>query len=186
MFKPMSYDLSEVAHLFRQKRVLELRGLSNRLIREAAIEENFAKAELGVISYALHKLESKHHIVSSKNWGKVKQIIVTNLESAVFAAKQNNSGMLMEKLKAIIRSIDKIDIELGHYAQSIYDKAKVKQASLAYSYGLSISKAAELTGADKKELQSYIGFTTMHDEETEQKTIAQRVLELKNLLEGSN
>ena len=49
---------------------------------------------------------------------------------------------------------------------------------------MSLAQAAELTGADKKELQSYIGFTKMIDEEEEQKSIIERVDELRNLVEG--
>ena len=178
----MAFDLEETAKLFRQKKVLELRGLSNRLIREAAIENNFGKAELGVIAYALHKIETKEHFLNNKKWQQVKTSISSNLDSALFAAKNNNPPQLLEKLKNVIESIDRIDLELGNYAQSIYDKAKTKQASLAYSYGLSIAQSAELTGADKKELQSYIGFTKMIDEEEEPKSIIDRVQELKKLV----
>ena len=182
MFKSMSFDLKEVSNLFKQKKVLELRGLSNRLIREAAIEENYAKAELGVISYALHKLSSKEHIAQSEKWKKIKQVITHDLDGAEYAAEQNNSKMLIKKLKSIVNHITTIDSEMGNYAQNIYDKAKVKQASLAYSYGLSIAQSAELTGADKKELQGYIGFTKMSDEGTEQKSILQRVTDLEEWL----
>ncbi len=185
MFKSMEYDLGEVLTLFREKRVLELRGLSNRLIREASVENNYAKAELGVISYALHKIESKSHFVNSPVWSKIKLVVFKNIESAIFAAKNKDDVAILSYLKKIIKSIEEADTNLGNYASSIYDKAKVKQASLAYSYGLSISQAAELVGADKKDLQSYIGFTTMHDEEMESKGMRKRVDELKKLIELS-
>jgi hypothetical protein len=182
MFKPLSFDLAEVKELFLKRQVFDLRGLSNRLIREASIENNYGKAELGVISYALHKIETKQHFVNSPKWGEVKGMIVKHLESAIFAAKQQNERLLLDSLKGVVKGIVSIDDELGNYATSIYDKAKVKQASLAYSYGLSISQSADLTGADKKELQSYIGFTTMHDEEDEPMSITQRVSDLRKIL----
>ncbi len=185
MFKSMDYDLNEVLVLFREKRSLELRGLSNRLIREASAENDYAKAELGVIAYALHKIESKSHFVNSPIWGKIKASVFRNIESSIFASKQKNTDLLLSYLKKIIISIEEADSSLGNYASSIYDKAKVKQASLAYSYGLSISQAASLVGADKKELQNYIGFTTMHDEEMESKGMVKRVSELRELIENS-
>jgi hypothetical protein len=171
MFKPISFDIQEVIKLFKQKRIIELRGLSNRLVREASIENNFLKAELGVIAYSLHKMESKNHFVSSPKWPQLNKSIVSNLETVLVASQKNDKKLFVTRTKKIIKIIENIDSDLGNYAQNIYDKAKVKQASLAYSYGLSISQAAELTGADKKELQSYIGFTTMHDEEKEIKSI---------------
>ena len=182
MFKPLAYDLSEAVKLFRQKKLLQLRGLSNRLIKEASIEDSFAKAELGVITYALHKMESKEHFVNNAKWTKLKRVIATDLESASFAAENNDVKKFIFKLKKVIADINSIDNSLGHFAQGMYEKAKVKQASLAYSYGLSISQAAELTGADKKELQSYIGFTKMPDEEKESKSLSTRVIELRELI----
>ena len=182
MFKPLAYDLSEAVKLFRQKRILQLRGLSNRLIKEASIEDNFAKAELGVITYALHKIESKEHFVNNPKWIKIKNVIATDLESVIVAAENNDLKKVIFKLKKVIVDINKIDLSIGHFVQGIFEKAKVKQASLAYSYGLSISQSAELTGADKKELQSYIGFTKMSDEEEESKSLLTRVSELKELI----
>jgi hypothetical protein len=183
MFKSLSYDLKEVSKLFVQKRLIELRGLSNRLVKEASIENNYAKAELGVIAYALHKIETKEHFTKSPKWNSLKKTIVSNLDSAVFVTDKGQEKQFLLKIKNIILKINVIDSQLGNYAQSIYEKAKVKQASLAYSYGLSISQSASLTGADKKELQNYIGFTKMIDEEEEPKNIYERTSELGKLLE---
>jgi hypothetical protein len=185
MFKSLIFDLKEVLKLFRSKKVLQLRGLSNRLIREASIETDFAKAELGVIAYALHKIETKEHFTNNEFWHKIRTNIYNDLESAIYFADKNLEKQFIKKLKKIISNITHVDKNLGHYAEGIYEKSKVKQASLAYSYGLSISQAAALTDADKKELQSYIGFTKMHDEEGEQKSIIKRVEELEGFL-GAN
>ncbi|MFA5126144.1 MAG: hypothetical protein WC462_04030 [archaeon] len=180
--KPLSFDIEEVLRLFDEKKVFDLRGISNRLIREAAMSNDYAKAELGVIAYALHKLESKEHFVRNPKWGKVKQSISQHLLEAENAVKNNEQAKFLNALKTVIQSITNIDNELGNFAQNIYDKAKVKQASLAYSYGLSIEQSSALTGADQKELQSYIGFTTMHDDEPETKNISQRVKDFLNLM----
>ncbi|MFA6268810.1 MAG: hypothetical protein WCW13_05305 [archaeon] len=182
--KTLGYDLKEVLNLFSERKVFDLRGISSRLIREAAMQNDYAKAELGVIAYALHKIETKPHFVNSEAWAKVKQIISDHLAEAEIAINTNNSEKFFQSLKAIILNITKIDNEIGNYAQNVYEKSKVKQASLAYSYGLSIAQSAALTGADQKEVQSYIGFTTMHDEEPESKNITERVKELKALVEA--
>lgn len=180
--KPLSFDIEEIQRLFDEKKLMDLRGISNRLMREASMGNDYGKAELSVIAYALHKMETKPHFIHNPKWGKVKQTIVGNLGNTGYAARQENQQSFLEGLKKVIQSIRQIDDELGNFAQNIYDKAKVKQASLAYSYGLSIAQAAALTGADQKELQSYIGATTMHDEEPEAKNITQRVAELKKLI----
>ncbi|MCX6800705.1 MAG: hypothetical protein NTZ73_00785 [Candidatus Diapherotrites archaeon] len=184
MIKSLSYDLGETLRLFKERNTQEMRGLSNRLIKEASIENNLGKAELGVISYALHKIETKDHIINHQNWPRIKNEIVQHLSEAMEAIESGDDNAFMQRLKETIQHIEEVDMEMGRFVQGIYEKAKVKQASLAYSYGLSISQAAELTGANKKELQSYIGFTTMHDEESEVKTIEERVKELREMTEG--
>ena len=184
MVKTLLFDVDEVSKLFANNRVFELRGISNRLIREAAIENNYGKAELAIIAYSLHKLETKEHIATNKKLINVRTKILVNLDESLQAIKNNDSVDFFRQLKEVILDIEKIDLDLGHYAQGLYEKAKVKQASQAYSYGLSIPQAAALTGANKKELQAYIGFTKMHDEEPEIKTIKIRVNELRGLLNG--
>ncbi|MCX6803611.1 MAG: hypothetical protein NTY48_03495 [Candidatus Diapherotrites archaeon] len=179
----LSFDIIETQRLFTEKRILDLRGLSSRLIREAALANDYGKAELGIIAYALHKIETKPHFMQNPKWGRIKQSIIEQFTQGAFAAKENDAQKFLFALKKIIIIIRNIDDELGNYAQNIYDKAKVKQASLAYSYGLSIAQSAALTGADPKELQSYVGFTTMPDEELEVKSIGERVTELKKILE---
>ena len=182
--KTLSFDIEEVNKLFIEKKIFELRGIGNRLIREAALQNDYGKAELGIIAYALHKIETKEHFTRSPKWGKVKLSIQASFEIAKNAAKINDQQKFLEAMKIVIQHIRGIDDELGYYAQNIYEKAKVKQASLAYSYGLSISQASALTGADVKEVQSYIGFTTMHDEEPDEKDILVRVNELRELLDA--
>ena len=181
--KTLTFDIEEVSRLFLEKKIFELRGIGNRLMREAALQNDYAKAELAVIAYALHKIETKDHFTKSPKWGKVKSVIQSSFMVAENAAKLNDQQKFLESLKIIIQNITRIDNELGNFAQNLYEKAKVKQASQAYSYGVSISQAAALTGADQKELQSYIGFTTMHDEEPETKNIKQRVNELIKIIE---
>ncbi len=66
--------------------------------------------------------------------------------------------------------------------ESIFDKGTVKMASTAYALGVSIGKSAELTGADAKEVQMYIGTTKIHDEQTVKKSISKRLTELEELL----
>ena len=121
-----------------------------------------------MLLYALHKIESKSHFVNSPIWGKLKQVFSKILNQLFCFETKNRFAFVL--FKKIIGSINEADSNLGYYA-SVFMIKQVKQASLAYSYGLSISQAAALVGADKKKLQNYIGYTTMHDEEMEAKGI---------------
>ena len=62
-------------------------------------------------------------------------------------------------------------------------KARIKQASRAYSMGLSLGEAASLTGANKTQLLRYIGSTKIHDQIREsRKKAIDRYNDLKKLL----
>jgi len=57
-------------------------------------------------------------------------------------------------------------------------------ASSAYAFGLSLGSAADLTGADSKELMQYIGATKIHDEEEIELNISQRIKKFSGLLKS--
>ena len=99
---------------------------------------------------------------SSEQWEKFVSDVDRDLGEAI-ALKEKGApiGELLEE--DIIRDIAKIDESLGNYVQDVIEKARVKQASRIYAMGLSVDKAVGLTGADKFQLMSYIGGTTIHD-----------------------
>ncbi len=174
--------LHALLNAFREKKPFELKAIGNSAIRRAAIQDDRILAEISVISYALYKILSKDHFVKSSKWPKVEESISGFMSKSIDAAERQDSEALKMHLRNALQSIEKIDSELSNYAENLREKAIVKQASTAYAMGLSLSQAASLTGADKKELQKYIGFTRIHDEHPAKKGIAERLLVLKEVL----
>ncbi len=91
-------------------------------------------------------------------------------------------GIITGELQKAVEDISKIDSEMSNYAIAVFDKAKTKLASTAYSFGLSLEQAAALTGAGRKELLNYIGATRMHDEAGVSLGISERLKKLKEVL----
>ena len=88
-----------------------------------------------------------------------------------------------KSLDIAIKDIQDFDKEAGNYIQDVIYKARVKQASRAYALGLSLGKAAELTGVEKSFLLSYIGVTKIHDMPfTQSKPAIERYKYLKEVL----
>lgn len=173
--------VDEIKRAFGQNNSMQLRIYGNDAIREAAIENDKLLAELSMIAYCLHKLLSKEHIASNPKWLSIKKTILDSLEDSIQSLKKQNSKSFFSEIQAIIRSISSIDSELGHFVQGLYEKARVKHAAEAYSFGMSLSQAADLTGADKKDVLGYVGYTTTHDESMSTMGIRERLEILKKM-----
>ena len=154
--------LDDLITAFSRSDSFWLRQLSNKLIEEAIVKDNKKLAKLSLISYALSKLTSKPHFTYLKNWEKFKK----NLLILFATEKQGESTAkkLDSLLENVISEIRSFDTEANNYIRDVIEKARIKQASRAYAFGLSLSKAAELTGANKSSLMDYVGSTTIHDQ----------------------
>src|SRR3989344_5465475 len=167
---------------FAGHKIVELKDISNDAIQLAALKSSHLLSEVSLIAYSLHKLLTKVHIAESGKWDALRNEIEKDLGNALAMIGKNDFKAFEKALHGVIGGIANVDSELGNYVQGTYDKARIKQASRAYSMGISLSRAAELTGADKKELLQYIGATKMHDEEAIKFGIGERLKNLKDAL----
>lgn len=173
--------IGEIEDAFGRNRSFELKRLSNELIQSAVVDYDMTMAELAIVAYSLNKLNSKEHIVKSRKWVDAKKAIIESMDEMASAIEANNAEKFSGILKELSHKVTEVDKELGNYVQNVYDKARVKMASNAYSLGLSLGQAAELTKADKKNLQGYIGHTLIHDRIKEKIGIGDRVDKLKKI-----
>ena len=147
-----------------------------------AVENDPELALVSVVAYCLYKMASKNHFVKNRRWPRVVEIILGNLKKGRSAAEQGDEARFTRNLASIVGEIQFIDHELSNYAKDLFEKAKIKQASTAYAAGVSLSQAAALTGADRKELQKYIGITRIHDEQEPLYSIQERLAKMRELL----
>jgi hypothetical protein len=174
--------LEAIKKAFQEGKLIKLKDLANDCIKQAVVKNEQVWAELSVISYSFYKILTKKHIKGNPKWPATKKRIVESLNEALDALDDYDLARFKASLSQVVKNIFSIDKKLGHFVQTIYDKAKVKMASSAYALGASLAKASELTGAPRDSVQRYIGFTTIHDELKEKKGIAQRLKRLKELM----
>ena len=170
----------KIMNAFESNDQVKLRQLSNDLIEEAALKSDKVLAQLSLIAYSLQKMLSKPHIIEAGKWQKIKSTILFSLKKASNELAKKDFDGFKKELDNISEKVFQVDASMGHYVANIYEKAKIKQASKAYAFGLSLMQAVNLTGAEEKELLSYIGATKIHDKEKPLKGINER----KKLLEG--
>jgi len=182
MSRHLRKRVEEISKEFARKNGVKLRIIANRTLSQAVLSNDMILAEIALIAYCLHKLSLKEHVIKSPKWKAARKQIISNLSAAAFSLKGDDLGAFVKRLDATVTRIEGIDDRLGHFAMNLFEKARVKLASDAYALGLSLSRAAELTGCDKRKLQGYIGITKMHDEEGGTLGIGERLSLLETAL----
>jgi len=167
---------------FERGETRELREIGNTFIQLLSRTGEKQYSELAAISYSLHKMLSKVHFIEEPGWQKTRKEIIALMQSAQTNLKKNDLKGFDSALAEMVLRISQADSEMGNYSTGIIDKARVKNASSLYGMGLSLARAAELAGADKKDLSNYIGGTKMHDEGTPAFSISTRLEQLKRLV----
>ena len=170
---------------FEKQDIFALKEAGNKAIEEAALANDRQLAKLALVAYALFKMSGKQHIVRHDKWRDVKHDILFDLRKAAKAVESGNAEEFEYRLQATIDSVKATDKEMGNYVQNVFEKARVKYASTAYSFGLSLGQSAALTGADKKQLLRYIGVTRIADREAVTTGIGERLKKLKEGIGGS-
>ncbi|MDO8634173.1 MAG: hypothetical protein Q7K34_02675 [archaeon] len=164
----MSYKqlemMEEISASFNNEDSFGLKEASNRALGLAVAGFDKTYAKIAIAAYVLSKITSKEHILKNPLWHDVKNTILKALEDAAEILRKNKAKKFEKKLGEIEEDTREIDKKFGNYLKNTWDKAKIKIASSAYAQGLSLSQATEIAGADKADLQNYIGFTKIHDE----------------------
>ena len=169
---------------FQNGNSMQLKEASNEATREAVVGNDAVFARIAIIAYSLSKLASKQHVVESGSWGKTKKAILDSLERLAMLLRKNKRDEFVNALNSFENEVRHVDEALGNYVRNIIEKAKVKVSSGAYAQGLSLSSAAELTGADKTDLQNYIGITKIHDEEETKLFMTERMKKIRRIFSG--
>jgi hypothetical protein len=182
MLETLVARMKAIRGAFAAGRALDLRQIANDSLTEAAMRNDEVVCRISVIAYCLHKFLSKEHIQEDRGWPKIRGNILALLDGSLRFLEKAKMKEFESQLDKIGGAVRKADAEMGNYVQNLYDKAKVKQASAAYGLGLSLSQAAALAGANKKELLNYIGVTKMHDELYSEIGIRERLKKLNKAL----
>lgn len=180
----MHRELEKTLKFFSKNEAMRLREHSNAIMRHAVLLNSRHMAQISVVSYVLHKLLTKEHIVRHERWKRNKVSLSDAIQSALVALERNELGEFEQSMDSFAQRLKKIDNFFSRFMQGLMEKARVKCASDAYFFGMSLSSAAELAGADRKKLQEFVGATGVHDKERSMKGIAERLKELKAAIEG--
>ena len=140
------------------KDVTQLKGLSNFTIHNASIYQDEDSINCAIILYALSK------IISQEGY-EVKKNVRPYLEKMVSSLIENDFIKYSQKAKELIDIIAKISDKMQLYIEKVIDNAQLKKGAVVYEHGISLARAAEITGTSVWELASYVGKTKSIDKE---------------------
>lgn len=149
--------ISRSMEAVRQKNALALRKVSADALTEAAMEGHREMILVALVDYALSKIMSKVHY--RKVTGEFYDKIVGHFK----AAREGPKKETIRHLERIEDMVMKLDEKEGHFAENVMEKAKVKKAAKLYEQGLSLKRAADLTGAEPVKVLDYVGGSKIHE-----------------------
>lgn len=176
--------LEKLEKAFKNHDAKELRRLSNTTIEQSVLTEDKIGIEVSIVAYAFSKMFSKPHYHDKSDWKAFLKDVEEDLHDLV--EEKDNPDTVLKILQQDIQvDISELDEVACNFVRNSLHKSRVKQASRIYALGISLNRAIELTGADRIELQRYIGTTKIHDREfTSVKSISDRFKTTKKIFSG--
>ncbi|MGM5487416.1 MAG: hypothetical protein ACQESG_00550 [Nanobdellota archaeon] len=131
-----------------------LNELSNHTIHNASVFQDAYSVSIAVVISALAKITKRSKEVSPQ--------IIYCLEKAKKYLQEEADTSFCDEIKKTTDLIRKSDVH--HSIQEVLRKAEIKKSSNIYYHGISLARAAELLGISQWELMSYVGKTTIIDQ----------------------
>ncbi len=143
--------IQDLFKAFEKNDTLQMKEIAEKSAAEALMKNDRLEAKTSVIAYALAKIMEKPRIVKTGVWAEAYKGIKERM--------QNPSA---ENLDEVITKIEDLSRDFGRFMIDSVQKARIKTATQMYAHGASIGVAIQLTDAERRELQSYIGQTKIH------------------------
>ncbi|MBS3070355.1 hypothetical protein J4220_02505 [Candidatus Micrarchaeota archaeon] len=165
---------------FEKSNIPELKRLSGEFAGDAFIHYRKENIQMSIIAYACAKFLEKPYILADPAWDSFRKSLLSLLEKALQDWSSGKQAPAFAKVAKALSLIERLGADLGRFVFGIIEKAKLKAGAEIYAHGASLGTAAELSGAEKKELSSYIAATRM-PEKYVTKSVAQRMQDAKKI-----
>ena len=167
----------EAIAAIKDRRYAELHAISDHVLHLITVYQDSDIVDLAVAIYALGKiLEIEKYRVHPKMKA-FSKIILQLLKTAENQLKNKDYSGFSETLKETLNSIVVFSRSIKFYIEDVLHFARIKKGTKLYEHGLSLGKAAELTGVTKWELMPAIGETAIHEQFITPRRINERRLD---------
>ncbi len=159
-----------------------LRSVYRQLLDDIAFSYDEQKYQLATLAYALSKVVTKPRFwkahKQNRYWEETRRMLA-DVESCAREGNLKEAGRILQEILTRVETADEQD---PRFVRGLVLKARIKSASTFYASGLSLGRAAELSGLDKREILSYVGQTRMNERLAGTISVATRLKALRGLL----
>lgn len=181
----MNYSeyLNKIYISFKNRDGKTLRNLNDAVLRESLLISSKKIYLIAVLSYVLSKILNKPRFLESKCNESMRDI-ESALEKLVQYKKECTEEEFEAQFGTVEKTIKKLEAGDPHFVIDMLSKGRLKVAANLYAQGISLGRAAEITGIEKQEILSYAGHTLMFDRVKEEKSVNERLKTLKRFVGG--
>jgi hypothetical protein len=140
-----------------------LAEISNHSIHNASIYQDEDSLSTAVLLYALSKILNR--CLQRQQGEGFKDVIGRELAKAAKALEEDRQRDYESQISSMLKNLQDMDSRLKLYITEVINQAQIKKGSRIYEHGLSLANAASMLGVTQWELQSYIGHTTITEQE---------------------
>jgi hypothetical protein len=137
----------ELSAALLDRDAFRLRELSDQCSDAAFINPDKKTIDVGIISYAFHKILLKRHYQSK--FGPLLSDTLNSLDTG--------------DLDGIIENVKEFDRQYGFFQGNVIKKARIKIGARLYTRGLSLARAAELVSVNISDILKYSGGTQVNE-----------------------
>ena len=156
-----------------QKVKTALAELSDHTIHCCTVFQDEDSMNIGVLVYAIAKT------IKFPPDKKRKSLLLNILKTAKLALEENNLTIYRSTIKQGLSLIEKENKKINDYVGEITAHASAKKGCKIHEHGVSVGRAAELSGSSQWEIMNYLGRTKI-PEDPESK-VKQRIAIVRRL-----
>ncbi|MDA1196685.1 MAG: hypothetical protein O2779_01845 [Nanoarchaeota archaeon] len=130
---------------------MEMRNLSNSIIHSATIFQDKDSTDTAILIYSISKIMER----SGKSTNST--VLQNELEKAKKVLERKDERQYQADIQKIFKIITKLDNKLTTYVDHLLTHASAKKACNLCEHGVSVGRAAEISGTSKWELMSQMG-----------------------------
>lgn len=173
--------LKALRKALKERDIAALRKLSGSTIRMAALENGEEIFYVSLAEYMLSKLITKGHYFREKGRQEFIEKVLGIIDAALVGLEGGRQDIYGRRIWQIITEMRQLESEEQRYVHGLETKSRTKLGSNLYAEGFSLSRAAEITGADKRDIMQFSGKTLMSDRVGRTKLMKERVEHVRKL-----
>ena len=144
----------------KNNRAMEMRNLSNHIIHSATIFQDKDSTSTAVLLYSISKImeragKSTNASLLQRELGKAKKVL-----------ERKDERQYQAELQKIFKIITRLDRKLTSFVEHLLTHASAKKACNICEHGVSVGRAAEISGTTKWDLMEQVGQTHTPEDKT--------------------